>query len=146
MEMQVRLNDNMRQQLTDIIELHKGYFGGDVEHLLDALKGVKASRYIGQEAKEIILNIEQATGIAYSELKSKNRERNTVIARQYAMFQLYDILYPLGYTLTEIGKMFNRDHSTVIYSIRQVEDALSAGDFLITKIHENYGKLEAKSA
>jgi len=144
--MQVRLNENMKKELTDILELHKGYFGGDVEHLIDALNGVKASKYIGQEAKEIISNIEKATGIAYSELKSKNRERNTVIARQYAMYQLYDILHPLGYTLTEIAKMFNRDHTTVIYSIRQVEDALSAGDFLITKIHENYGKLEAKSA
>ena len=146
MEMQVRLNDNMRQQLTDIIELHKGYFGGDVEHLLDALNGVKASRYIGQEAKEIISNIEQATGISYSELRSNNRERNTVIARQYAMFQLYDILYPLGYTLTEIGKMFNRDHSTVLYSVKQIKEGIKYNDFLITKIHERYGELEAESA
>jgi len=144
--MQVRLNDKMKKELIDILELHKGYFGAEVDHLIETINGVKASRYIGQEAKDIISNIEQATGIAYSELKSKNRERNTVIARQYAMYQLYEILYPLGYTLTEIGKMFNRDHSTVIYSIRQVENALSAGDFLITKINENYEKLEAKSA
>lgn len=137
--MQVKLNDKMRKELTDILELHKGYFGAEVEHLINAVNGVKYDKYIDKEVRDILAKVEEATGVAYSVMASKTRERNYVIARQYAIYQVYQQLYHLGYTLAEIGKLFNRDHSTVLYSIKQIQSGIRYNDFLISKIHERFG-------
>jgi chromosomal replication initiation ATPase DnaA len=144
--MQVRLNDKMRKELTDILELHKGYFGAEVDHLVNAVNGVKYNKYIDKEVRDILAKVEDATGVAYNIMSSKTRERSYVIARQYAIYQVYQQLHHLGYTLMEIGKLFNRDHATVLYSIKQIRSGIKYNDFLITKIHERYGKLEAEIA
>ena len=144
--MQVRLNDKMKRELIDILELHKGYFGADVDYLIEIINGVKSMKYISKESKDIIDMVEKASGISYSELKSTNRERNVVTARQYAFWRLYQQTYSLGYSLAQIGKMLNRDHSTVIYSIKRIDEGLSVNDFLVTEIHKRYEQLEAKSA
>jgi chromosomal replication initiation ATPase DnaA len=142
----VRLNDKMRKELTDILELHKGYFGAEVDHLVNAVNGVKYNKYIDKEVRDILAKVEDATGVAYNIMSSKTRERSYVIARQYAIYQVYQQLHHLGYTLMEIGKLFNRDHATVLYSIKQIRSGIKYNDFLITKIHERYGKLEAEIA
>jgi len=144
--MQVRLNDKMKKELIDILELHKGYFGAEVDHLIETINGVKAVKYISKESKDIIAMVERASGVSFSELKSANRQRNVVTARQYAFWRLYQHTYSLGYPLVQIGKMFNRDHSTVIHSIKKIDEGLSVNDFLVTEIHKRYEQLEAKSA
>ena len=53
------------------------------------------------------------------------RNRNVVIARQYIV-QL--ALKMTGYTLTELGKKLNRDHSTIIYS-RDVFEGLYKNEY-----------------
>jgi chromosomal replication initiation ATPase DnaA len=136
----------MRKELTDILELHKGYFGAEVDHLVNAVNGVKYNKYIDKEVRDILAKVEDATGVAYNIMSSKTRERSYVIARQYAIYQVYQQLHHLGYTLMEIGKLFNRDHATVLYSIKQIRSGIKYNDFLITKIHERYGKLEAEIA
>lgn len=144
--MQVRLNNNMRDELNEILDLHKGYFGGKVEHLKSAINGGKDYAHMDKEVVNIVSKVQDATGISYSQMRSKNRERETVLARQYAMYRIYDNLYHLGYTITAIGKMFNRDHSTVLYAIKQIREALQINDYLVTKIHQRYGELENKAA
>lgn len=136
--MQVRLNNDMRAELNEILDLHKGYFGGKVEHLKSAINGGKDYVHMDKEVVNIVSKVQAATGISYSQMRSKNRERETVLARQYAMYRIYDNLYHLGYTLTAIGKMFNRDHATVLYAIKQMREALQVNDYLVTKIHERY--------
>ena len=144
--MQVRLNNNMRAELNEILDLHKGYFGGKVEHLKSAINGGKDHVHMDKEVVNIVSKVQDATGISYSQMRSKNRERETVLARQYAMYRIYDNLYHLGYTITAIGKMFNRDHATVLYGIKQMREALEVNDYLVKKIHERYGELENKAA
>jgi chromosomal replication initiator protein len=57
-------------------------------------------------------------------LSSKRRTRDLTVPRQVAMYLIRDIL---DYSLVHIGHLFgDRDHSTVIHSIRKVEDAMSA--------------------
>ena len=56
-------------------------------------------------------------------LSSKRRTRDLTVPRQVAMYLIRDIL---DYSLVHIGHLFgDRDHSTVIHSIRKVEDAMS---------------------
>jgi len=144
--MQVRLNDKMRKELTDILELHKGYFGAEVDHLINVVNGVGYDKYIDKEVRDVLAKVEEATGVAYNVMRSKTRERNYVVARQYAIYQVYQQLHSLGYTLMEIGKLFKRDHSTVLYSVKQIKEGIKYNDFLINKIHERYEELEVTSA
>ena len=144
--MQVRLNDKMRKELTDILELHKGYFGAEVDHLVNVVNGVGYDKYIDKEVRDVLAKVEEATGVAYNVMRSKTRERNYVVARQYAIYQVYQQLHSLGYTLMEIGKLFKRDHSTVLYSVKQIKEGIKYNDFLINKIHERYEELEVTSA
>ena len=56
-------------------------------------------------------------------LSSKRRTKDLTVPRQVAMYLIRDLL---DYSLVHIGHLFgDRDHSTVIHSIRKVEDAMS---------------------
>jgi chromosomal replication initiator protein len=58
-------------------------------------------------------------------LSSKRRTKDLTVPRQVAMYLIKDLL---DYPLVRIGKLFGgRDHSTVIHSIRKVEETM-AGD------------------
>ncbi len=58
-------------------------------------------------------------------LSSKRRTKDLTVPRQVAMYLIKDLL---DYPLVQIGKLFGgRDHSTVIHSIRKVEETI-AGD------------------
>jgi chromosomal replication initiator protein len=56
-------------------------------------------------------------------LSSKRRTKDLTVPRQVAMYLIRELL---DYSLVHIGRLFgNRDHSTVIHSIRKVEAAMS---------------------
>ena len=55
-------------------------------------------------------------------LSTKRRTRDLTVPRQVAMYLIRDLL---DYSLAHIGRLFgDRDHSTVIHSIRKVEEAM----------------------
>ena len=59
-------------------------------------------------------------------LCSKRRTKDLTVPRQVAMYLIRDLL---DYPLAHIGRLFgDRDHSTVIHSIRKVDDAMSTDD------------------
>ena len=51
------------------------------------------------------------------DLASKSHKRDKVYLRSY----LYSILREDGWTMTDIGKLFNRDHATVINGLKIYE-------------------------
>ena len=58
-------------------------------------------------------------------LRGTLKNKGTTEARQMAMYLIRKLT---NLSLPDIGKEFNRDHSTVLYAIRKVETALKAGD------------------
>ena len=59
-------------------------------------------------------------------LGSKRRTKDLTVPRQVAMYLIRDLL---DYPLAHIGRLFgDRDHSTVIHSIRKVDDTMSTDD------------------
>ncbi len=59
-------------------------------------------------------------------LASKRRTKDLTVPRQVAMYLIKDML---GMSLVRIGELFGgRDHSTVIHSIRKVEDDMENDD------------------
>jgi chromosomal replication initiation ATPase DnaA len=79
-------------------------------------------------------------------MKSSTRVRNVVVARQYAIYRVHRELYGSGYSLSDIGKIFNRDHATVVYSIKMMKWAIRHNDKLVKSIHDRYGELESEGA
>lgn len=85
----------------------------------------------------IIELITRMTLISIRELQSKTRKREVAEARQIAM---YFIKKYTKISLIEIGKIFNRDHSTVIYSIKNIESLKDSDkniNYLVTKLKNN---------
>jgi hypothetical protein len=73
----------------------------------------------------IINEVCELFGVTESELKSKKRTRHLCIARQFCYSKLRGILM----SLTEIGDMFNRDHTSVMWSLQNLETTINANDY-----------------
>lgn len=78
-------------------------------------------------------------GITQKVLKTICRKRNLVEARQIIMFILWETR---NYTLTSIGKIFNRDHTTVIHSKDNIIDLMEFNELIrlrVARIKRNCG-------
>lgn len=75
-----------------------------------------------------IAEIEAATCIEFNvrlnDMRSDRRWQEVARARQVAMFLARE---RTPYSLPQIGRCFNRDHTTVIHAVRRIE-AMSAAD------------------
>lgn len=138
--MKTYLTEQMKDELIDILQLHQGYFGTEVEHLMKALNNEPTSLDVKKQSDIIIASVSSLTGVSVDDIRSPKRTRNITIARQYAIYEVYEQLYIHGLSLSQIGKMFNRDHSTVLYSVRTVSDAIKLKDPLISRLHEMYNQ------
>jgi chromosomal replication initiator protein len=58
-------------------------------------------------------------------LRGSLKNKGTAEARQVAMYLIRNLV---KLSLPDIGKEFARDHSTVLYAIRKVEQQLKKGD------------------
>jgi chromosomal replication initiator protein len=113
-------------RLTGYAELTKTPLTLDVarERLADMLPGkAKEPPKAPPPAKTIMANtilraVSDAYTVAIDDLQSKKRTKNLARARQTAMYLLRDLT---SLTTTEIGAIFDRDHSTVLYAISAVE-------------------------
>lgn len=94
--------------------------------LLENLTGPEVIAYI----------VGEYFGVTLKDLRSPDRHRPLPDARYIVFFLIWEN-YP-KMKLGQIGEVLNRDHSTVIYAIRKVQDYLSydneyANDFEIIK-------------
>ncbi len=91
----------------------------DVRHLLENhFSGGPSKRLTIADIQKVV---EGFYKISHSDLVGKKRTRNIIYARQIAIYlcrQLLDLPF------NDIGKLFNRDHSTVMYSVTNVEEKM----------------------
>ena len=69
----------------------------------------------------IISKIADYFNITSEDILGKSKIKTVANARQIAIYLIRSLT---GLTLDNIGKVFGRDHSTILHSIRKVEDAL----------------------
>lgn len=62
-------------------------------------------------------------------LTRKRRDRHLVHKRMF----LFTLLKKKGFTVAEIGRLFNLHHSTIIYGIKKHEELLSLNDVCLKK-------------
>ena len=136
---------NCKLQLEEeIVEYLAQCIRGDIRKLESAIVGLKAKSSLLRKnpdlamAKEVVaeiignsqeLSAEQIRDfiarqfkVTVSDLQSKSRKKNIAFPRQISMY------LARKYTeqgLMEIGRAFNRDHSTVLHSVRVITEAMS---------------------
>jgi len=128
----------------DLVEYLAGCIKGDIRKLESAIVGLKAKSSLLRKApdlamarevvSEIIGNSQELSAemirdfiarqfkVSVSDLQSKSRKKTIAFPRQVSMY------LARKYTeqgLMEIGKVFNRDHSTVLHSVRVITEAIS---------------------
>lgn len=86
----------------------------------------------------IIQNVLKVCGITYSELINKSHETKYVVARHLVMWL---VTYYCGLSDAEVGKMVNRDRSTVSHGLGIINDRLDVKDDLYIKPLEEIEKI-----
>ena len=71
--------------------------------------------------KIVINQIEAEIGVPFSVIKSTRRTHEVVIARQI-LCHIFRTVFKLSFKT--IGRMLNRDHSTIIYSVNEAENRI----------------------
>ena len=99
------------------------------QHFLD-LKRKKATN---ENCENLIRLVFHHFNIPFELSKTKSRKREIIIARQFAMYFLRQEFHKLS--LQKIGDYFDKDHSTVVYSIKQINDLVEY-DFEIKEHHK----------
>lgn len=81
------------------------------QHLTEA--DIVAARATDRRARDVLREVSQATGIRITDLTGYSRRRSIVWPRQVA----YLALHRAGYSLSDIGRIMHRDHTTVMHGI-----------------------------
>ncbi len=71
--------------------------------------------------------------ISPDEVIGKGKTKNVANARQMSIYLIRKLT---GLTLEQIGDVMNRDHSTVLHSIRKVEESLQNDPKLVDTVHD----------
>jgi len=100
------------------------------QHFLD-LKRKKAT---DENCENLIRLVFNHFNISFDLAKTKSRKREIIIARQFAMYFLRQEFQRLS--LQKIADFFDKDHSTVVYSIGQIKNLVEF-DFEIKEHHKN---------
>ncbi|MEA2066252.1 MAG: chromosomal replication initiator protein DnaA [Thermotogota bacterium] len=77
------------------------------------------------ELEMIISTIENLLDVERKKIFGKSREKNVVLARQVFIYVLKN---EFGRSITEIGKLINRTHSTVIHSLKKIKKSISSNE------------------
>jgi chromosomal replication initiator protein len=81
----------------------------------------------------IIAKVADFYDITPEEVIGKGKTKNVANARQMSIFLTRKLT---GLTLEQIGEVMNRDHSTVLHSIRKVEESLQNDPKLVDTVHD----------
>ena len=144
--MQVRITEELQKELLDALDLANAYTGLEVDHLKNVINGQVDYYFLDERITKIINRVCKATGFSYDILKSKNRSIDIRTARQYAIWRIHKEVYGMGYSLNAIGQLFDRDHSTVLHTVKVINELKDVHDFLFIQINKRYEELESKSA
>ncbi len=138
---------------------------GDIRRLESAIVGLKAKANLRKSqptlemVKEVVATVigEDAPGLSaeairdfvaaqfkvgIDELQSKSRKKDVAFPRQISMYLARKLT---DEALAGIGKAFNRDHSTVVHSIRVITEAVARNGSVRGQVEHLTDKLRKRS-
>ena len=83
--------------------------------------------------EQIIDRVARVYEVDVDKMLSRNRRREVVIPRQIAQ---YLVFYVCKLTVTDTGRIFRLDHTTVLHSIRTVKEQFAVDKTYRTKFFE----------
>ena len=86
----------------------------NITAILSQLRQSKTVITVNDE--ELIFFAARVCNTTIKNIKGKGRQRKNVVARSIC----YNSLRNRGYTLQEIGKMFNKHHSTILFGLKAI--------------------------
>jgi chromosomal replication initiator protein len=103
-----------------------------------AIPGIKNKRQLPstlqfKESKSVISAVERYFNLSYAEMIQKTRVESVRWPRQVLMYLLSK---NTNMNKTSIGMMFKKDHSTVILTIRKVQDYIDTEDRVRSQIKD----------
>jgi chromosomal replication initiator protein len=102
------------------------------ESALRGVLGGRADRHRPISPDRIAEEVAEEWSVTREALSSKRRSRDIMVPRQVAMYLIKEIL---DLPLVRIGQLFGgRDHSTVIHSIRKVEEGMAEDDAFRSRV------------
>ena len=160
---QRKAQNNGLQLSEEIVGFLADQIKGDIRKLESAIVGVKAKSCLLKTnpdldmVKEVVANIvgrgheltvEVIRGFvaeqfktSVSEMKSKTRKKSIAFPRQVAMYLARKLT---DQALTDIGKAFNRDHSTVVHSIRVITEHIIRSNSVRGQVEHLTSKLRKR--
>ena len=103
---------------------------------------IKRSNEYIPTPEAILEYISKYYGLEESVIRGQQRIRDAVTARQIAMYLIRSMT---NLSLDDIGKQFdNRDHSTVLYSIKQVETKMKKNSSFAETVKEIKTNINSK--
>lgn len=100
-------------------------------------------QYPYSAARRIIKEVAATYNVNVSDILGDSRKQPLVMPRQIAMYLAHDIT---GLSLVEIGKVFNRDHTTVIYAREKIDGMAKADENFYQEISALSEKIYAMLA
>jgi len=109
--------------------------------LKDAISDIKSRRRTTPLSKNssvqaVLKRVAKAAEMETRLLREGNKGE-ALPARQLAMY----LLRQHGHTLIQIGRLFDRDHTTVISSVKTVSNRLETNDPITTALFNKYNEL-----
>lgn len=89
------------------------------QEALLAKKAIITAKYGSEDARQIIMEVAIAHGVSYEDILGRSRERHLVAARHEAIYEVRKRRPHLS--LPQIGRIFKRDHTTILHALRQME-------------------------
>jgi len=98
------------------------------------MKPLKRKRLAEQKIPDYIEHLKQSVcevfQVQWKSITNKNRSRMIVMARQIFCYLLRD--HSRSISFSNIGDILHRDHTTILYSVKTIEDAIFIKDPIVT--------------
>lgn len=107
------------QVITKIRTVYK-YVGEDLKDKISSDVNV-----VLVKPSEIIELISEFTKVPFDKMAGKNRCSRLIVARHTAMYFINKICH---LTLSDTGRMFNKDHTSVLNAVKNVKNMIEGGD------------------
>lgn len=122
-----KVKNNIRQlegTVKKICALKKVYgVMPNFEQIQDIIKDITTdSLPVSVIVEKILETVSETYGVSLDDMKSSARAQNISQARNVAMYVMKKVIANI--TLKEIGVYFNKDHATVIHSVKRIEDTI----------------------
>lgn len=127
----VRQLEGVVKKLKALLEIdeQKVFTINDIQQIVKVIN--TNSQPVPRLTEKIIYEVSKIYNVSIEDLYSSKRNASISNARQIAMYIIRDVT---GMTYEEIGKKFNRNYSTVIHSIQNVEDDLEINSSLKAQV------------